>query len=352
MGKRCTLKDVAKEAGVTSATVSYVINNTPGQTIRPETRKRVLDAVAKLKYTPNIHARTLRNQKNPCIGVVIKKNLAVPRFSQMTYGIQTRLEAEGYNVLLLGNTMTSLGITDYVEAYLAGRVSGIIFLGTENRGPDARSLSTLVEEQAPLVVFDSQTQSNSYSTVDLDYEGGAELICTRLFEKGCTSVCYLRPLIDTAQETLREAGVRSACNEANIPIAICETPITLDNLEIWDARYSVGDTEDGLRLTQEFIDCVGSMLPKVPEGGAVISSWATWTHYCRRCETERHSTKHITYAELANNGESWLAADLYTRLPNYTTGEACAEEILSLLRGNAPSARSIKLSNIIEATLE
>lgn len=57
-------------------------------------------------------------------------------------------------------------------------------------------------------------------------------------------------------------------------------------------------------------------------------------------------------AELANNGENWLAANFYTRLPNFETGIACAEEILSLMRGNAPSARIIKLTNVIEPKLE
>ncbi len=183
MGKRTTLKDVAREAGVTPATVSYVINNTPGQSIRPETRKRVLESARKLKYAPNAHARTLRNHHSPCIGMVIRKNLAVPRFSQMAYGIQTKLEQEGYNALLLGNKINNLGIADYAEAFLAGRVGGIIFIGTDNQGPDERSLKVLADEHAPLVVFDTQTQADSYSTVDLDYVGGARLSCERVLAR-------------------------------------------------------------------------------------------------------------------------------------------------------------------------
>ena len=87
------------------------------------------------------------------------------------------------------------------------------------------------------------------------------------------------------------------------------------------------------------------------DGDAVISSWATWTHYFRRIETQRGSRRRLTYAELANNGESWLAADLYTRLPNYEAGAACAEDVLALMRTGVPSARIMKLSNIIEAPL-
>ena len=63
MGKRVTLKDIATAAGVTTATVSYVLNDTPGQKIAPETRERVLKAARELSYVPNSAARTLRARR-------------------------------------------------------------------------------------------------------------------------------------------------------------------------------------------------------------------------------------------------------------------------------------------------
>ena len=348
MRKRTTLKDVAQEAGVTAATVSYVINNTPGQSIRPETRKRVLQAARRLNYMPNAHARTLRSRNVPCVGVVLRRNLSVPRFSQMAFGIQTRLEEDGYNVLLLGNRTDALGHADYASAYLAGRVGGIIFIGIENEGPDAESLKVLSDESAPLVVFDCQQQADTYSTVDLDYRGGARLITSRILERGCRRVVYLRPRIDTAQERLRELGVRDICEASGVELLVREAPIDLHNIDVWDERYTVGNTEDGLKLSEELMETARGVLEEARDGDAVITSWATWTHFFRKVAPERR----LVYAELANNGENWLAADFYTRLPNYETGIACAEEILSLMRGNAPSARIIKLTNVIEPRLE
>ena len=348
MRKRTTLKDVAQEAGVTAATVSYVINNTPGQSIRPETRKRVLQAARRLNYMPNAHARTLRSRNVPCVGVVLRRNLSVPRFSQMAFGIQTRLEEDGYNVLLLGNRTDALGHADYASAYLAGRVGGIVFIGIENEGPDAESLKVLSDESAPLVVFDCQQQADTYSTVDLDYRGGARLITSRILERGCRRVVYLRPRIDTAQERLRELGVRDICEASGVELLVREAPIDLHNIDVWDERYTVGNTEDGLKLSEELMETARGVLEEARDGDAVITSWATWTHFFRKVAPERR----LVYAELANNGENWLAADFYTRLPNYETGIACAEEILSLMRGNAPSARIIKLTNVIEPRLE
>lgn len=348
MGRRTTLKDVAQEAGVTAATVSYVINNTPGQSIRPETRRRVLQAARKLNYMPNAHARTLRNHNVPCVGVVLRSNLAVPRFSQMAFGIQTRLEEEGYNVLLLGNRMDGLGHADYASAYLAGRVGGIIYIGIDNEGPDEESLRLLTDESAPLVVFDCQRQADTYSTVDLDYRGGARLITSRVIDRGCRRVFYLRPQIDNAQERLREQGVTDICEATGARLLVRDAPIDLSNMAIWDERYTVGSTEDGLRLSEELLEMAECILREVRDGDAIITSWATWSHFFRKVGPERN----IVYAELANNGENWLAANFYTRLPNYETGMACADEILSLMQGGAPSARIIKLTNVIEPRIE
>lgn len=346
MNKRATLKDVAREAGVTAATVSYVVNNTPGQTVRPETRDRVLAAVAKLNYIPNTHAQTLKSSCIPCVGVVIRKNLAVPRFAQMVFGIQERLEQEGCNALLLGNAVDGRGFTDYVGAYLAGRVSGIIFIGTENMGPDKKSLELLQAERAPLVVFNCQTEGDFYSTVDLDYRGGARLITSRVLARGCHRVLYFRPDADTPQERLREQGVRDAVEgRSDVELIVRSAPIALDSIEVWDARYYAGDTDEGLRLNEVFMESAREALALVEDGDAVIASWSTWTHYFRKAEP----TRDIVYAELANNGESWVASDLYTRMPNYDAGVACADEILSLVNGGACCARTIKLANVFEA---
>ena len=69
--KRTSLKDVAREAGVSIATVSYVINNTPTQTLSAETVNRVNEAVKKLGYIPNLAARALANNKSNLLGVLI-----------------------------------------------------------------------------------------------------------------------------------------------------------------------------------------------------------------------------------------------------------------------------------------
>lgn len=167
-------------------------------------------------------------------------------------------------------------------------------------------------------------------------------------ERGCRRVLYLRPQIDTAQERLREQGVRDICQASGVQLEVRFAPIDFSNIDVWDERYTVGNTEDGIRLTARLLEMASGILSETRDGDAIITSWATWTHFFRKIDSDRN----IVYAELANNGENWLAANFYTRLPNYETGVACAEEIISLMRGGAPSARIIKLTNVIEPKIE
>ena len=238
MGKRVTLKDIATAAGVTTATVSYVLNDTPGQKIAPETRERVLKAARELSYVPNSAARTLRARRSQCVGVVAKKNLAVPRFSQTIRGIQSRLEDIGYNLLLCTNKVKKGGLSDYLIAYLEGRVDGIIFLGKDNVGPSAESVEVIERERVPFVAYDCVERASAYSTVDFDYRGGARLLAERVLASAPRRLLYIAPDIDAPQERQRVEGLSDALkNSPETELIELTVPITLDNLDTWDLRY-------------------------------------------------------------------------------------------------------------------
>ena len=124
------------------------------------------------------------------------------------------------------------------------------------------------------------------------------------------------------------------------------TPITLENLDTWDRRYSVGATPEGDRLTAEFADTLRRAVAGLTRGDAVIASWSGWTEPIRyRCRE-----RGILTAELANNGESNFYPDLYMRLPNFDAGVACADELLSLIDGKPSSARILHLTNVLDGT--
>ena len=99
--KRPTQADVAKLAGVSRATVSYVVNNQTSDRvpISEETRKRVLEAVAELSYVPDARAQALRSGSTKTIGLIIP-DIHNPYFWEIADGVEKEAYAAGYHILL------------------------------------------------------------------------------------------------------------------------------------------------------------------------------------------------------------------------------------------------------------
>src|SRR5215212_630347 len=95
---RVTRDDVARHAQVSTAVVSYVINNGP-RTVAPETRRRVEDAIAALGYFPNAIARSLRSDQSNTIGLIIP-SLIEPEYAEIAHDIQSFCRHQGYLVVL------------------------------------------------------------------------------------------------------------------------------------------------------------------------------------------------------------------------------------------------------------
>lgn len=345
MGKRATLKDIAAAAHVTTATVSYVINRTPGQKIAPATRERILAIARELNYVPSSAARTLRSKRSGAVGVVARKNLAVPRFSQTIRGIQSVLEDRDISLLLCANRLRRDGMSDYIGAFYEGRVDGVIFLGRDNIGPGKESVDQIRRGKIPFVSYDCLEESDLYSTVDLDYRGGAQRVVAKALERSPRRLLYLQPQTGTAQESQRLAGVAEALEGApGVELIVADMPVTLQNLEVWDLRYSVGTTEEGEALTGRFLEALREACEPLSDGDAVVASWSGWVDLVQRVTSKR-----LVTAELANNGESHFHPDHYMRLPNYEVGAVCARELLSLMEGNPPSSRVIRLTEVSHA---
>jgi len=124
-----TQADVARIAGVSRATVSYVLNDRGGQRIpiSPETRKRVLDVIAQLEYEPDARAQSLRRGSTKTIGVLIPL-YENPHFWQILRGISAEAESSGYSVLLSHNTLTPERETLSLRELAQQRVDGLILL--------------------------------------------------------------------------------------------------------------------------------------------------------------------------------------------------------------------------------
>lgn len=106
VNKRVTLKDVAKEAGVSTATVSYVLNYSEKEKISHDTRMKIFDAARRLNYVPNMTARSLASQRSYLVGIIINmeeknKRSKIYQYYDLANELQKRLHPKGYDVVFL-----------------------------------------------------------------------------------------------------------------------------------------------------------------------------------------------------------------------------------------------------------
>jgi LacI family transcriptional regulator len=204
-----TIRDVARESGVSVATVSYVINDGP-RPVREATRQQVLAAMQRLKYHPNAVARALTLGRVHTLGVLfghVEPALVTNEYvAGVLAGVMSEAAERGYNVTLF--TRRWLDAATSAPLFNDGRTDGVLLIAPL-RGMDVvEGLSRL---QLPLVVVSAAVASpHRVPYVDVDNEKGAELAVQHLLARGHTRVAHL--MGDEAQPSVsrrREAFVRA-----------------------------------------------------------------------------------------------------------------------------------------------
>lgn len=341
--KRITGKDVAARAGVTAATVSYVLSGSEKASVSEATRQRVLDAAKELGYVPDMAAKSLRRRESKTIGVAIEKNLATPRYAWALQGMVQAAAHRGYHITICRDRLAGNGMMEYLSMYYERLVDGIVFVGTDNVGPDADSVERVERDSIPFVALDCQLEAASFGTVDFDYFGGAFAVTEHLLKRRNGNVAYIRPEVDTAQERLREEGVRAACAAAGVPEPfVGYIPIGRAALASYDAERSwPGSPAD---VTRKDFSNLASMMhssfgSKVRDGDLIICSWAGWSGIMRQASGYHRSL----YGDLASGLNSAFSADAYAVMPNYEAGEACVSQVIDQIEGQAPCAMELPL---------
>src|SRR5579884_758638 len=119
-----SIKDVAKAAGVSTATVSRVLSN--GNHVRPEVRKKVMEAVERLGYRPNLVARSLRSQQSNTIGLIVS-DIRNPFFTSLSRAVEDTAYEQGYTVFLCNTDENPEKETIYLNLMRDESVAGVIF---------------------------------------------------------------------------------------------------------------------------------------------------------------------------------------------------------------------------------
>jgi DNA-binding LacI/PurR family transcriptional regulator len=211
-----TIKDVAREAGVSIATVSYVLNNK--RTFFSEgTRQQVLEAVERIGYTPNVTARNLKASQTRLIGYAWHEvpygqiNSVLDHF---TYWLAQAAEAAGYHVLTFTHPLYD-AVPVYEDLIKTQRVDGFVLAGTV---ADDERIRFLMQAEFPFVSFGRSNPEWDFPWVDTDGQRGVDEAVQYLLDLGHRRIAMAAWPEESISGGFRVAGYMDALHEAGIPL--------------------------------------------------------------------------------------------------------------------------------------
>lgn len=203
-----TIKDIAKQTGLSYATVSRALNDKYG--VKASTRERVIRAAREMNYHPNAIARGLITRRTKTIGIVIP-DLRNPFFPEVAAGIETAAEELGYSILLGSSDWSGQREDRYLELLVERRVDGLIL------APVSRSAARypkVLPSHVPTVYVTSVPEDITTGYVVINNERGGYLATNHLLSRGYLPVGFLGAKNGSDTGTERQRGYRAALGEA------------------------------------------------------------------------------------------------------------------------------------------
>ncbi|MGI6622782.1 MAG: LacI family DNA-binding transcriptional regulator [Acetivibrionales bacterium] len=238
-----TMNDVAKLAGVSQSTVSFVLNNAP-IAISAEVRQRILDAVEALGYTPRARTRTVPNTGDKLI-VLIIPNASNAFYMELTRHINYFVLQKGYRLLIVNTNRSASEEQDYLKILCSNseKIAGIIYGFT----PSVSDFSQLISNGIPLVVIGEMVEHADISLVTLDSLKSGEMVANHLLSLGHKDIVYITSptrLISLSRERRLNGIQRAVEGKGNLTVLSGgnETEFEPENYEV----------EIGYQLTKEY----------------------------------------------------------------------------------------------------
>lgn len=207
-----TIYDVAREAGVSMATVSRVVNGNPN--VKPTTRKKVLEAIERLGYRPNAVARGLASKKTTTVGVIIP-DISSIFYAELARGIEDIATMYKYNIILSNSDQRKEKELHLLNTMLGKQVDGIVFMGTKLTEEHVEEFK---KSPVPIVLAATVDKTNEMPSVKIDFKQAAYDAVTYLIEKGNKKIGFVAgPLDELNNQNEKYKGYVQALENANIP---------------------------------------------------------------------------------------------------------------------------------------
>lgn len=206
-----SIKDVAKEANVSIATVSRVLNDI--DVVNQETKQRVLDAIEKLDYRPNILARSLKTQRSSTIGIIIP-DISNSLYPEIVRGAEDLASIYNYNIMLCNTDLDKNREKESFNILREKMVDGIIYMGDSL---DADIKAAIKNSGVPVVSVGTMDDEDDVPSIGIDSYSGANEAVKYLLSLGNKNIAYIGYDKKTALEHEKiYAGYRDAMESAGL----------------------------------------------------------------------------------------------------------------------------------------
>ena len=207
-----TIYDVAREANVSMATVSRVVNGNPN--VKPTTRKKVLEAIDRLGYRPNAVARGLASKKTTTVGVIIP-DISSIFYSELARGIEDIATMYKYNIILSNSDQNLEKELHLLNTMLGKQVDGIVFMGGNITDEHVEEFK---RSPVPIVLAASVEEQGETPSVAIDYEQAIYDAVKLFIDKGHRDIAFVSgPMQEPINRSKKLQGYKRALEEAAIP---------------------------------------------------------------------------------------------------------------------------------------
>lgn len=206
-----TIYDVAREANVSMATVSRVVNGNPN--VKPATRKKVMEVIDRLGYRPNAVARGLASKKTTTVGVIIP-DISSTFFAELARGIEDIATMYKYNIILSNSDQNIEKELHLLNTMLGKQVDGIVFMGGNITSEHVEEFE---KSPVPIVLAGSIEETGKIPSVNINYEQAAFDVTKSFIEKGHKDAAIVvGPLREPINQEKKLAGYKRALEEAEV----------------------------------------------------------------------------------------------------------------------------------------
>lgn len=211
--KNITIKDIARELGISKSTVSRVLQN--AYDVNPITRQQVLDKMQEMHYRPNMMARNLKKKSTNTIGVNIPA-FHIPFYSQAIGGIQDEAARLGFNIITCQSNEDFATEVKNIETLLASQVDGLL-ISISRTTRNVKHLLELQRNNVPVVLFNRVAGLLEFSKVYVNDFDGAYRMVSYLISQGRRKIAHITGPRTLSLSKKRIEGYKKSLEDHDIP---------------------------------------------------------------------------------------------------------------------------------------